>query len=62
MLFKKVETTVLEVMITYGCGAFLTYVVGNVAYEVGKQIGKEEAKSKRPKKVTYRDYYNKTKD
>lgn len=51
MLFKKVETNVLEVMVTYGCGIFLTYVVGNVAYNVGKQVGKERERLRRNKKV-----------
>lgn len=55
MLFKKVETNVLEIMLTYGCGAFLIYAVGSAAYQVGRDAGKKEAKKK--KRVTYREYY-----
>lgn len=62
MLFKKVETTVLDVMITYGCAAFLMYTIGGVAYNVGKRIGKEEANQGKAKKVTYERYYGTHKD
>lgn len=46
MLFKKIETNILDVMLIYGCAAFITYVVGNVAYTIGKNDGKNEAKNK----------------
>lgn len=61
-LTKKVEATVLDVMITYGCGAFMMYVVGGVAYQIGKERGKTEAKRKREQKITYRKFYENQKD
>lgn len=42
-LFKKVDATVLDVMIAYGCGAFLMYAIGSVAYGFGKVKGMREA-------------------
>lgn len=36
-LFKKVDATILDVVISCGCGAFLMYVVGGVAYLIGKE-------------------------
>ena len=61
-LTKKVEATVLDVMVTYGCGAFMMYVVGGVAYQFGKERGKMEAKRKRKQKITYKPYHMDHKD
>ena len=61
MLFKKVDANVLDVVLIYACGAFLTYIVGTVAYQVGKEDGKTEANKKKAK-VRYHDAYGKHKD
>lgn len=41
-MFKKVDATRLDVCIAYACGAFLMYIVGGIAYNLGKQTGKKE--------------------
>lgn len=45
-MFKKVDATRLDVCIAYACGAFLMYVVGGIAYNLGKQSGKQEVANK----------------
>ena len=53
-LFKKVDATVLDVVTIYVCGGFLMYVVGGIAYEMGRQKGRRERKAKT---MHYRDVY-----
>lgn len=45
-MFKKIDATRLDVCIAYACGAFLLYVVGAFAYQIGKQVGKTEVGEK----------------
>lgn len=61
-LSKKIEATVLDVVVAYGCGAFMMYVIGGVAYQIGKERGKIEAKRKIGQKITYQKYYGDDKD
>lgn len=61
-LSKKVDATVLDVVVLYGCGAFMMYVVGGVAYQLGKERGKAEAKRRKEHKITYRRYYGNHED
>lgn len=55
-LFKQVDATVLDVVIDYVCAAGLMYLIGNVAYRIGKHHGLKEAKTKSDK--DYEDYKN----
>jgi predicted hydrocarbon binding protein len=43
-MFKKLEMTVLEVAVTNLCVIFAYIVIGKVAYEVGREIGKRSIK------------------
>lgn len=55
MLFKKVDTTVLDILVMYGCVAYLLFVTGNVAYEIGRKNGKVEMKQKMRSKHIYQN-------
>lgn len=41
-LNKRFECSILDIVIGYGCAAYLFYVVGRSAYNVGKTNGKKE--------------------
>ena len=41
-MFKKFEASVLDICTLYACMGFITYVVGTIAYNIGKDRGREE--------------------
>ena len=58
-MFKKVEVSILDICILYGCMGFLTYVVGGLAYHMGKDKGREEEQKKHNRRSNrhYEDLY-----
>lgn len=42
IMFKKVAVTKLDACVIYACAVFLTYLVGGISYNLGKQDGKKE--------------------
>lgn len=56
-MFKKIETSILDVAALYVCMGFVTYVVGAIAYNVGKDKGKEEMRHRHNGIPTYYDVY-----
>jgi hypothetical protein len=53
-MFKKFEASALDVAALYVCMGFVTYIIGAIAYNVGKDKGKEEERKKRQ---MYDGYY-----
>lgn len=64
-MFRKIETTAFDVVALYTCIGFVTYVVGKLAYECGKDVGKKEEKTKRKRHKgipLYYDFYEEEKE
>lgn len=49
MFNRKIESSTFDVFALYVCMGFVTYVVGAIAYGIGKEKGQEEEASKRPR-------------
>ena len=59
MFNKKIESSTFDVFALYVCMGLVTYVVGKIAYGVGKEKGMEEQRKRHNGIPTYYDFYGK---
>ena len=58
-MFKKFEISTLDVCALYVCMGLVTYVVGGLAYQIGKDKGREEEQKRHNRRSNrhYEDLY-----
>lgn len=57
MFNRKIESSIFDVVSLYVCMGFVTYVVGAIAYNFGKDKAKEEIRRKHNDSPSYYDFY-----